>query len=421
MMVRSVHKHVGGTMWGKKSATFVQAIRQAPSSIGQAGLKSLSGLASIAKGAPGAVGQVGSMAAAAVGRVARRGSAPTNDTTTRVSIGPQHPRQHVRIPRAMIMYGIVFVLVLATVLSDWMYESFRTYSIGGMLLSPIFMILLWSATFWLGRELRSWQRLTIVEQLQSDLSSACESAAEQDRFRSAFAQIRETVREPQFVRFLEGADLTENVAQLQDGLDRVGLQGMDTIATEAIRQGTRDIFFLSLVSANALGEVVVFGLRALGLIRRVASAYGYRPGRFGLLRLARHIFADIALLPVAMLVALEVGRETGSAIRNVTHAVDQLASAAHPLAGAAVGAIGSAVGAAAESVTPRVADATLAAGRMAHLGLLAAVIVRPITFSPARYGEMRNVVYKQILGLRMDAIRGRKRGSAELSNEPSAS
>jgi hypothetical protein len=407
-------------MWGKKSAPFVRAIRQAPSSIGQTGLKSLSGLASIAKGAPGAVGHVGSMAAAAVGRVVRRGSDPTNDTTTRVSIVPQHPRQHARIPRATIMFGVVFVVVLATVLIDWMYESFRTFSISGMLLSPIFMILLWSATFWLGRELRSWQSLTIVEQLQSDLSSACEGAAEQARFRSAFAQLRKTVREPQFVRFLEGADLTSDVARLQDSLDRVGLQGMDTIATEAIRQGTRDIFFLSLVSANALGEVVVFGLRALGLIRRVASAYGYRRGRLGLIRLAKHIFADIALLPVGMLVALEAGREAGSGIRSMAHAGAQAVGVVHPVAGAAVGAIGHAVGAVAEGVTPRIADATLAAGRMAHLGLLAAAIVRPITFSPSRYGEMRNVVYRQILGLRMDAIRSRKRGDDELSNEPNA-
>jgi hypothetical protein len=411
-------------MWGKKSATLVRAIRQAPSSIGQAGLKSLSGLASIAKGAPGAAGQVGSMAAAAVGRVVRRGSDPSNDTTTRVSIVPQHPRQHARIPRVMIMFGAVFVVVLTTVLIDWMYESFRTFNISGMLLSPILMILLWAATFWLGRELRSWQSLTIVEQLQSDLSSACKSAAEQDRFRSAFAKLRVTVREPQFVRFLEGADFTAEVARLRDDLDRVGLQGMDSIATEAIREATRDIFFLSLVSANALGEVVVFGLRALWLIRRVASAYGYRPGRFGLLRLARHIFADIALLPIGMLVALEAGREAGSAIRNVTHAGVQAVGTVHPLAGhlagAAVDVIGNAVGVVAEGVTPRVADATLAAGRMAHLGLLTAAIIRPVTFSPSRYGKMRNVVYRQILGLRMDAIRSRKHGSDEPSSEPNA-
>jgi uncharacterized membrane protein YcjF (UPF0283 family) len=193
---------------------------------------------------------------------------------------------------------------------------------------------------------------------------------------------------------------------------------MDKNAAEVIRAGARDVFFLSLVSTNALIEAVIFSVRGLGLIRRVAGAYGCRPGRFGLLRLARHIFTDIALLPVGMLVALEAGREAGSAIRHVAHGAQAAASAAHPLAGVAVGAIGHAVGAVAEGVTPRVAEATLAAARMAHFGLLAAAIVRPVAFSESGYRDMRNGIYRQIVGLRKEVITSsRKRDTVALAEE----
>ncbi len=221
------------------------------------------------------------------------------------------------------MLGALLVLASAAGVIDWMHEAYRTISISGLLLSPISMIALLSATFWLWHELRSWQRLAIVEQLQSDLSYPCETAAEQDRFRTALAQLCATVREPQFVRFIGSTDVTADVVSLRDALDQIGLQGMDKNAIDAIRDGTRDVFFLSLVSTNALAEVVIFSFRAFGLIRRVASAYGYRPGKFGLVRLVRHIFADIALLPVGMLVALEASREAGSARRQLELPFDE--------------------------------------------------------------------------------------------------
>jgi uncharacterized membrane protein YcjF (UPF0283 family) len=408
-------------MLGQKSAGFVRAMKGLPSSIGRAGLKSLSRLGKagkIVKPTPDARGRFRSITGPAVGRVVIGGTDRTAAAPARFVA--QHTPSHMRVPRAAITFGALSILALATGLLDWMYEAFRAPSISGLVLSPIFMIALLSATLWLWRELRSWRSLAIVEQLQLDLSCPCDTAAEEDRFRAAFARLAAIAREPQFVRFVNSADLTADVAGLRDGLDRIGLHAMDQNAVAAIHGGTRDVFFLSLVSTNALAEVLLFSLRAVGLMRRVASAYGCRPGGFGLLRLARHIFADIALLPVGMLVALEAGREAGSAIRHVAHGAQAAASVAHPLAGVAVGAIGHAVGAVAEGVTPRVAEATLAAGRMAHLGLLAAAIVRPVAFSEPRYREMRNGVYRQILGLRRDALSNRKRGSGALSDEPGA-
>jgi len=401
-------------MWGQKSAAFLRSVSQMPLSIGQAGLKSLSGNAGkIAKRPPSALGQT----AVAVGRAVTR--APAAAIANPVRFVPEHTYRRPRLLRTAVAFGALVFLALAASLIGWMQDAYRNFSIGGLVLAPLCMIVLVSAAAWLWRELRSWQRLAIVERLQWDLSCPCETAADEDRFRAAFAKLGNAAREPQFVRFLNGADVAADVGILRDGLDRVGLQGMDASAAAAIRAATRDVFFLSLISTNALAEVAVFSVRALGLIRRVAFAYGYRPGKLGLLRLARHVFADIALLPVGMLVALDAGREAGSAIRNVTNQAQAAASAAHPLAGAAVGAIGHAMGAVAEGVTPRVAEATLAAGRIAQFGLLAAAIVRPVAFSESGYRDIRNGVYKQILGLRKDTITSsRKRDRISLADEP---
>jgi hypothetical protein len=225
------------------------------------------------------------------------------------------------------------------------------------------------------------------------------------------------MHEPQILRFLSGADLNADPNELRDGLDGVGLKGMDESAVIAINHASRDIFFLSLVSSKALSETLAFALRALGMIRRVALVYECRPGRLGLLYLARHMLADIALLPVGMLVAVEGAREAGSAVRGVAHVGVQAVSAAHPLAGAAVGAIGNAVSMVAEGLTPRAAEAALAAARMAHLGLLAVAHVRPVTISQSKHREMRLTIYKQILNLKRDAARSRKRAAEDILAE----
>lgn len=400
-------------VWRQKTAELVRTIKEVPNAVASAGRKSLSGLeeaGKIVKRAPDVIGQVGSLTAAALGRVVGKEPTPTAAAPTRYV--PRYVYiQRTRLPRPLIVFGAFFVVALAVELIGWILEAFRTISFTGLLLSPIITAAFLAIAVWLWHQFRSWQSLAFVEQLQSDLSSPCETEAEQERFRSAFARLGSNVSEPHLADFLRGANEKAGVAKLQNDLDRIGLKGMDKDAVDGIRDATRDVFVLSLVSTNALAEIIIFSLRAFGLMRRVASAYGYRPGRFGLIRLARHVLADIALLPVGMLVGLEAGREAGTAIRNVSGLGAQAVGAAYPLAGSAVSTIGNVVGAAVEGVTPRVAEATLAAGRMAHLGLLAAAIVRPVAFSRSGYGEIRNAAYKQILGLKRDALKSRKNTS----------
>jgi uncharacterized membrane protein YcjF (UPF0283 family) len=395
----------------------VRTIKVVPNSIGYAGRKSWSALGQagkIAKRTPDVLGLGG------LGRLVKKAPSPTLATPDRYAPQCRHI-QRTSMPRAMIMFGALFVAALAASLVGYIDQAFRTISITGLLLSPIFTVALVAVTVWLWRQIRSWQSLTIVEQLQSDLSSTCATAADQERFRTALVRLRSKASEPQLVEFLCSANVIEDIKSLQDALDRIGLKGMDKKAVDAIRGGTRDVFVLSLVSINPLVEVIVFSLRAFGLMRRVAAAYGYRPGSSGIVRLARHVMVDIALLPITMLAALEVSRQAGSAIRTVTNGAAAAATFTPiPMAGAAVSTIGNFVGDVVEGVTPRGAQATVAAGRLAHLGLLAAAIVRPVAFSRSGYGEIRNAVYKQIVSLRKEATRSNKNESDALSAKTSA-
>jgi len=73
-----------------------------------------------------------------------------------------------------------------------------------------------------------------------------------------------------------------------------------------------------------------------------------------------------------MLAGLEVSRQAGSAIRTVTNGAAAAAGFTPiPMAGQAIGTIGNLVGDVVEGVTPRVSQAAMAAGRIAHLGQLA--------------------------------------------------
>lgn len=316
----------------------------------------------------------------------------------------------------IVLFAEVWFVALTILLIIWIHNAYRADNFLGALEAFALTATLFSAAFWLYREGRGWRRLAVVQDLQRDLSVECRTELDEARFRAAMRRLRRVAREASLIEFIDGADLGADTAMLRQELDQIGLCAADANAIEAIRRSTRDVFFLSLLSTNALIDMAAFSIRALGMIRRIAYAYGHRPGRIGNLRLVRHILVDIALLPVIWVLTLETVRGAGSAVRHVSQTATTLGTATmavpvpgphHLIGGVALagGLVGGTVGRMAESVTPRIADAALAAGRIGHLGLLAVAHVRPVSLSRASYGRMRNAVYKQILGLRRDAAR----------------
>jgi hypothetical protein len=385
--------------------------------LGGAAGRAAAEVSTFVSGGAGAVEEAALRAASAVGLFPRSEESPASEAF--VPVGRARGGS---ASGKMIALFATCVLGVGAVLLIWISHAYRSADIIGMFEALIVTIVYFSFAFWLTREYCAWRRLALVEELQRDLSDECRNVSDEKRFRAALRKLRKAVREPGLIGFVEGANLDAETVKLRQELDQIGLRGLDANAIEVIRQGTRDVFFLSFISMSALIETAVFSLRALGMIRRIASVYGYRPSRIGSLRLVRHILADIALLPIGMMVAIEATRGAGSAFHQALHHLSQGATNLgktamaipephHMVGGAAVTALGMAGEAAAttaESVTPRVADAALAAGRMGHLGLLTIAHVRPVSLSRSNYGKMRNAVYKQILGLRRDAARRKK-------------
>jgi hypothetical protein len=386
------------------------AVNAAADAFGRAALE----VSTFASDAFGAVGDT----------VTRVTAMPSNSwSETSEIIVPQIASRSGSALRGLFFFAGAWFIALEALQLIWISTAYQANDATGVLEASVLTAVLFSAAFWLCREGRAWCRLAVAHDLQRDLSDECLTAADEARFRAAVRKLRRVCREPTLVEFIDRADLNSDTATLRQELDSVGLRELDETAIEVIRKSTRDIFVMSLVIVNPLIETAAFCVRALGMIRRIAQAFGHRPGRIGNLQLVRHILADIALLPVGMVLALETVRAGGSAVHRLARGVTSLGKTAmtipephHVLAGAALtvggGAVG-AVGDVVESVTPRVADAALAAGRMGHLGLLAVAHVRPLPLSRSSYGRMRSVVYKQIVGLRRDAARQKKASGTE--------
>jgi hypothetical protein len=317
--------------------------------------------------------------------------------------------------RVSVFIGFWFA-ALSIILLIWLHNAYLTGDVVGTLEAFILTAALFAASSWLYREVRAWRHLAVAQELQRDLSDECRTAFDEVRFRAALRKLRRAAREPALIEFIDGADLNSDTAVLRQQLDSVGLRRVDANAVEAIRRSARDAFFLSLISTNVLIETAAFSVRALGMIRRIAGAYGHRPGRIGTLRLTRHILADIALLPIGTMLFPEAVRGAGSTAahhlaRGATATGNHAMSTGHPhvaLVGGFLGLVGGTVASVAEGLTPRVADAALAAGRMGHLGLLTVAHVRPMPLSEPRYRRMRWAVLRTIGGLRRDAAHKKK-------------
>jgi hypothetical protein len=356
----------------------------------------------------------------AVGHATARGSAPASNSSLETGeiLLPRIASHNNFALRGLLFFVGIWFAALAVILLIWLHNAYQADDVIGTAEAAVLVATLFAAGSWLYREGRAWRRLAVAQEIQRWLSDESRTASDEARFRATMRRLRKTIRETTLVEFIEGADRGADAATLREQLDLVGLCGVDANAIEAIRQTTRDVFFLSLLSTNALIETAAFSIRALGMIRRIAGAYGHRPGRIGTIRLARHILADIALLPIGMMLALEAGRGAGSAVHRLGQSATRLGTAVmripephHMAVGVAVSGLGLAAetaGTIAENITPRVADAALAAGRMGHLGLLTIAHVRPVPLSRSRYATMRSKVLRTILRLRKDAARQRK-------------
>jgi uncharacterized membrane protein YcjF (UPF0283 family) len=310
----------------------------------------------------------------------------------------------------MVVYWVVS-------LGEWVQDQFHRHSTLGYALLPLMIAAFFFSMWWFWSEISAWRRLVIADRLRGDLSETGQSQVDRNRFLSTLRHLAATMKEPQSSSiglFLKEANEKRGADELRIVLEHDVIYPMDDGALNAVYRAIYDGFFLGLVSPSPITDTAAFVIRATGMIRSVAMAYGHRPGKLGLYRLIRRILADIAILSGVMIVMGRASSVVGHVIRWGTRGVEVLAVAhgvpvpiAHGVAG-----IGGLVADATDAVAEEIADAVAAATRMAQLGLLAITVSRPITLSAARRAEMSSRLREMVLTLRRTGHQSRELVSA---------
>lgn len=97
------------------------------------------------------------------------------------------------------------------------------------------------------------------------------------------------------------ADLEEMTREIIDGRDLIDIaeRGLmherDAEARREIAAAARRVSVVTAVSPRALVDVLFVAAQSIRLMRRIAEIYGGRPGFLGFLRLARSVFAHLAI------------------------------------------------------------------------------------------------------------------------------
>jgi len=97
------------------------------------------------------------------------------------------------------------------------------------------------------------------------------------------------------------ARLAEHEAEIFDAddllrlIEREYLKGLDSRAAAQVARAARRVSIITAVSPAAIVDLGFVLIANLGLMRRLASLYGGRPGALGLLRLARSVVAHLTV------------------------------------------------------------------------------------------------------------------------------
>lgn len=332
--------------------------------------------------------------------------APITPTIEVAPVPPPEPPSRRR--RGVGIYAVASLAALAAVywvvtIGEWVRDQFHHHSALGYAILPFVIAALIFSVWWIWSEISAWRRLVIADELRADLSDTDHSHVNRERFLAALRRLEAAMDEPwrdDISAFLKTKVGNRGADELQVIFDHEVVYPMDAAALTAVHRAVYDSFFLGLVSPTPITDTTAFVVRAIGMIRGVATAYGHRPGKLGLYRLIRRILADIAILSGVMILMSRASSVVGHAIHRSSQLLAGGLTLGHPIAGALVGLVGEVTGDAADAVGKEIADAIAAATRMAQMGLLAVAVSRPVALSGERKSEISTGLREMIFTLR---------------------
>ncbi|MBZ8134727.1 YcjF family protein [Afifella sp. IM 167] len=150
-----------------------------------------------------------------------------------------------------------------------------------------------------GRELIALARLKAVARLRLAADAAYAANDREKARRVAQDLVRQYQGRPDTAQGRR--QLKQNLGAVMDGADLIRLAERDLVlpldrrAKAAISSAARRVSVVTAVSPRALIDVAYVLVACLGLIRKIATIYGGRPGFFGLVRLTGAVVSHLAV------------------------------------------------------------------------------------------------------------------------------
>ncbi len=149
------------------------------------------------------------------------------------------------------------------------------------------------------REIIALVRLASIEKLRARAEAAI-AHDDRDAARAIVRELSATLSAtPQLAR--GRSDLADHVTEIIDGADLIRIaernlmEPLDREASRLVARTATRVSIVTAVSPRAAVDMIFVAIAALGMIRRLASLYGGRPGMLGTIRLVRHIVAHLTV------------------------------------------------------------------------------------------------------------------------------
>jgi putative membrane protein len=223
--------------------------------------------------------------------------APSPDEA--IATAPMPPRRWYWLRLLVAALGGLVTLAIGLAIDNLIRDLFaRTDWLGwlGALLAALAVLALAAIAI---RETVGLLRLRHIDQIRRRGAQA----ADDDDRSAARSVAREIVSlysgRPETAR--GRAALTGHIGEIIDGRDLIGLAEtellvpLDNDAKAMVLSSAKRVALLTAVSPRAVVDLVFVAAEILRLIRRLATAYGGRPGFVGFVHLARAAFAHLAI------------------------------------------------------------------------------------------------------------------------------
>ena len=233
---------------------------------------------------------------------------------------------------------------------QWISDAFARGTTQGWVASGVVGIGVAGALLIIGRELRSFWRLTSVEDNQRRLTNKALRPAEmRDAIRDVLAIVpKDREFEAAIQSYQRQLQQHHTPAQQLEMLSRTVMAPLDRRAEAVIRRSTAGGFGITAVSPTAFTDVVFFVAMAVRMVRGVASVYGHRPTAAATIHLLRRLTVEAGRLGAVDLAGMTLTQHLGGAI--------------------------------AERIAAGTAESMYAGQRMARIGLITMGMCRPVPF-----------------------------------------